>query len=134
MTKTAPVDVLTKYLDASPIMPDDSLERHRWLLGLIQLALDVGADDALRTPEKAPVSLGQAAYRAYVGHMNGPAWEEQTSHYRRTWEYAAGKAKTARELFEGVCGPSADPETFTVAKAAWVRAIAAVHVYRKKGA
>lgn len=36
------VEILVKYLDESPILPSDPVERHRWLLGLIRVARKEG--------------------------------------------------------------------------------------------
>lgn len=53
-TPTTPVEILVAWLDESPMLPDDHVARHQWLLGLIRLALDVGRDEGLAASTAEP--------------------------------------------------------------------------------
>lgn len=43
-----PIDVLTAYLDQAPVLPEATYDRTRWLLGLVEMALQAGAADPAR--------------------------------------------------------------------------------------
>lgn len=131
---TTPIEILAKYLDSSPIIPEDrhGVARHRWLLGLVRLALDVGYEEGqrdtirrIRGAEPPKVrSLGQVGYEAFCGVQRryAAAWETLSVKARETWEQAAIRGVSGADLAQAVTG--APPAEST--REAWGRAMMAI--------